>query len=154
MISLASDCIESVIFDAASIFAMYIWCAANSGLELSILFAEFIYPRIKQNKYVKEGFFILAAILFTAISEASTGYLFEWITGHHLWDYGDTFPCRLDYVCVLPTSLFGVLSYLVVKFFHPLLKRWVDQTKDYIVYPLLVLFTVDVIYTLIRIFSM
>ena len=88
----------------------------GSGVLLTIIFVDVVYVRMKRIKGIyKEIILIIMAILFTGLVEAITGYGFEYFFGLHLWDYGNTFPCRLEYICIYPTSLFGVISYLVVK---------------------------------------
>jgi len=125
----------------------------GSGVVLTILFGEFVLPKIKASTTIKTIVFIVAAIFFTALSEATTGYSYQWLTGIHLWDYGQFFPCSLEYICVIPTSLFGVLSYLVVKYLHPIVKRYLDVTPTWLFSYLSTLFTIDIIYTLIRILT-
>lgn len=125
----------------------------GNGVVLTILFTEFALPKIKTSQTMKTILFVIAAIFFTALSEASTGYGYQWLTGIHLWDYGATFPCKLEYVCVLPTSLFGILSYLVVKYIHPHLKPFLDATPQWLFYGSLSIFILDIIYTAIKILS-
>ncbi len=121
----------------------------GSGVMLTVLFMEFALPRLAWSPRAKDALLLVAAILFTGAVEATTGYGYEALTGIHLWDYGQTFPCRLEYVCVLPTSLFGFLSFLVVKYLHPLIKRYLDNLDNRVALTLAVIFTVDVIVTLI-----
>lgn len=119
----------------------------GNGVLLGVLFMEYVYPKIRTNTIIKEGTFILVAIAATALSEATTGYFFEWLTGIHLWDYGQTFPCNLEYVCLLPTSLFGFFSYLVIKYLHPVFKPWLDRTPNTLFIPLLAIIIIDIVYT-------
>jgi uncharacterized membrane protein len=119
----------------------------GNGVVLTILFFEFGWPKIKGQTWLRHGIFILIAILATALSEATTGIFYEAITGITLWDYNQTFTCSYPYVCVLPTSLFGVLSYAVVYWLHPYLKRLLDNVPNWLFYPVLAIVTIDVIYT-------
>lgn len=119
----------------------------GNGVVLTILFYEFVWPKIKANNWIRHGIFIVVAILATALSEASTGIFYEAVTGITLWDYNQTFTCSYPYVCVLPTSLFGVLSYGVVRWIHPHLKPLIDNVPNWIFYPLFAIVTIDIIYT-------
>lgn len=121
----------------------------GNGVLLTILFFEFVFPKLKTHFAVRHAVLIVVAIAATALSEAGTGYFFEWLTGIHLWDYGQTFTCNLEYICVLPTSLFGVLSYLVVVWIHPRLKRYMDSLPNWLVYSVFGIFIIDIIYTFI-----
>lgn len=119
----------------------------GNGVVLTILFFEFAFPKMKGNAWLRHGIFILVAIAATALSEASTGIFYEAITGFKLWDYNQTFTCSYPYVCALPTSLFGVLSYAVVYWLHPYIKPYLDKVPYWVYYTVLVIVTVDVIYT-------
>lgn len=119
----------------------------GNGVVLLVLFAEYVYPKIKGHKALRLSIYVVAAIVFTALSEASTGYFFEWLTGIHLWNYGQTFPCQLEYVCWLPTSLFGILSFFVVYYLHPIFKKWLDQTPHYLAFMFFLIFIIDIIWT-------
>ena len=121
----------------------------GNGVVLTVLFLEFVLPKLKPNRTLRYGVLLLVAIASTALSEAVTGYSYEWITGNHLWDYGQTFTCKLEYVCVLPTSLFGVLSFLVVVFLHKTVDTWTKAIPDWITYTLVVICSIDVIYTMV-----
>ena len=122
----------------------------GSGLLITIIFFETVYKRLKglQDIY-KEIILIIVAILATGLVEAITGFGFEYLYGVHLWDYRDTFPCSIEYVCLIPTTLFGIISYLVVKYLHPLLKPSLDRVNNILYYIILVIFIIDVVYTLI-----
>ncbi len=119
----------------------------GNGVVATVLFVEFVYAKMKTSRYIKEISFMLVAILSTGLSEAITGYTFQWLTGIHLWDYGQTFTCNLQYICLLPTSLFGIISYLVVKFLHPKLKIFLDSTPTILASILAVIVTLDIVYT-------
>jgi uncharacterized membrane protein len=121
----------------------------GNGVVLLILFAEFVYPKIHGKTFIRIGIYMLVAILFTALSEASTGYFFEWLTGIHLWDYGQTFPCQLEYICLIPTTMFGLLSFLVVYYLHPIFKLWLDRTPSWLSLLLLLIFMTDIVWTFV-----
>lgn len=121
----------------------------GSGVVLTVLFMEYFLPRLKWTPLANDVVLLVMAIVFTGAVEAATGYGYEALTDIHLWDYGQTFACRLEYVCVFPTSLFGFLSFLVVKYLHPIIKRYLDNLDNRLSVALAVIFTADVIVTLI-----
>ncbi|AIO19498.1 hypothetical protein KQ51_01622 [Candidatus Izimaplasma bacterium HR1] len=120
------------------------------GLLLTIIFFENVYRKIKGIKDIyKEIIFIAVAILATGLVEAITGFGFEYLYGIHLWDYSDTFPCSIQYVCIYPTTIFGILSYLVIKYIHPLISRHIERVSNVLFYTIFVIFITDIIFTLI-----
>ncbi len=119
----------------------------GSGVVLTILFMDYILNRWNSKQLYKDGLLLIAAIFFTGLVEASTGYMYQILYDMHLWDYGRTFTCNLEYVCVLPTSMFGVISFFVVKFIHPYVKKWMSKVPDKLYYILLGIFIIDVILT-------
>ena len=122
----------------------------GSGILLTIIFYDTVLSKVKNIKLIyKEIGLIIAAIVFTGIVEAITGYGFEFLYGVHLWDYGEFFPCSLEYVCIYTTSLFGILSYMVVKYVHPLISRDLSGVNNYLFYTILAIFIIDIIYTFI-----
>jgi len=123
----------------------------GSGILLTIIFYDIFYKRLRNIKLIyKDIILIVVAILFTGLVEAITGYGFEYLYGIHLWNYGEFFPCSLEYICIYTTSLFGVLSYLVVRYIHPLLKRPLKGVNNILYYAILFIFIMDIILTLFK----
>ncbi len=120
------------------------------GVLLTIIFYNTVYVKIRRIKDIyKEIILIVMAIIFTGVVEGITGWGFEFLYNKHLWDYTSTFPCKYAYVCYLPTSLFGIIGYLVVKYLHPLIHFHLERTSNILFYILFLLFTTDVVYTLL-----
>lgn len=120
------------------------------GVLLTILFIDNFGYKLKNVKDIyKETIFILAAIFFTALVEATTGWGFEYIFDQRLWDYGDFFPCSLRYICVIPTTLFGIISYLVVKYIHPTMYLHLERISNGLFYTIFTIFIIDVFFTLL-----
>jgi uncharacterized membrane protein len=121
------------------------------GLILAILFYDFVLH--DTNKYIKIPSLILIAIITTAFSEFINGEAYELLYGSELWDYGMTFTCSYPYVCGIPTSLFGLLSALVILLLHPFIKSYVSLLKtkqlNIVFYVLLVILIIDSIFTYI-----
>lgn len=99
------------------------------------------------NRYVIELLFMATAILFTYLSEGLTGIGYELLTGTQLWDYGATFVCKYPYICLLPSTIFGLVSYLIIRFLHPQFKRFLDRVNTPFLYILSLIYIVDVIVT-------
>lgn len=125
----------------------------GNGVLLTILFFDFAFPRLQTSRPIKLGLLMLVAILSTALSEAGTGYFFEWLIDVRLWDYGQTFTCRLDYICVLPTSLFGVIGFFVVLYIHPIVKPWLDRVPNWLYLTIVTVVSIDIIYTFITLLT-
>jgi uncharacterized membrane protein len=122
----------------------------GSGVLLTILFADYIIVKFsKEKRLLKDVLLLIMAILFTALVEAITGYGFEYLFNMKLWDYGEFFPCSSNYVCIYPSTLFGIASYLVVKYLHPIIKQHLERVNTSLYYLLLIIFVIDIIITFI-----
>jgi uncharacterized membrane protein len=123
----------------------------GSGILLTIIFYDIFSKKLNKIKVIyKDIGLIVAAIFFTGLVEAITGYGFEFLFGVHLWNYGDFFPCSLEYICIFTTPIFGIISYLVVRYLHPLFKRHLSGVNNYLYYSILLIFIADVVITLIK----
>lgn len=116
-----------------------------------IIYDLFLYKI--EHTFIKYSLLLLVSIITTGLSEAITGYGYEFLYGSGLWDYGMTFTCNLEYVCALPTSMFGVMSFMVILFIHPYIKSLIDGLQKHIFILifrfLLLIFLVDIIYTFV-----
>lgn len=97
----------------------------GAGILMAIIIYDLFLNRF-ENKILKLTLLLIVSIITTGISEAVTGYSYEFLYGVGLWDYGQTFTCKLEYVCVLPTSIFGIFSFLVIVFIHPFVKGFIN----------------------------
>ena len=116
---------------------------------LTIIVYDHYLLKLK-NKYILELSFVAVAIIFTYASEGLTGIGYELLTGSQLWDYGQTFVCKYPYICLLPSTLFGFVSYLIIRFLHPIFKRLLDGIKSIYLYILSAIYLFDVIITFAR----
>lgn len=116
-----------------------------------IVMAIIVYDLVIEKFIVKKGnrmiLLLVVSIITTAISEAVTGYGFEILYNHSLWDYGLFFTCKLQYICLIPTSLFGVLSFLVILTIHPYIKQFELLFSKRFTIVLGALFLIDIIIT-------
>ena len=120
------------------------------GILLAIIFYD-LYLKDMQRKLPKYLSLIIIAIITTGLSEFLHGEGYELFKGTQLCDYRQTFICTYPYVCVLPTSLFGVLSALAIILFHPLIDKLVSNMPKlffkWTFWILLVTLAIDGIYT-------
>lgn len=122
----------------------------GSGVLLTIIFYDLVYTKLTKTKpIIKEMLLIIAAIIFTALAEATTGFGFKYLYNIGLWDYRDFFPCKYAFVCIYPSSLFGIVSYLIVRYLHPQIKRHIERVNNYLYYVIFIIFIVDIILTFI-----
>ncbi len=119
----------------------------GSGIVMAIIVYDFYINKKIKNINIKNILLIIVAILATGLSEAVTGYGFEYLYGVVLWNYGEFLPCQLYYVCYIPTTLFGIGSYLVIKFIHPNIVKYVKLIPNYLYYLLITIFGLDIIIT-------
>ena len=119
----------------------------GSGIVLAIIIYDYIIRKNISNKVFINITLLVTAIITTGLSEAITGYGYEYLYGVGLWDYGQFLPCKYPYVCVYPTTLFGIGSYLVIIYIHPFIEKYVKDYPNYIFYVLLTIFGLDIIIT-------
>lgn len=138
-------------FDNGVLFGPYQGLYGVPVVATIIVYEQFISKQ--KNKYVVEILFITTAILFTYISEGVTGVGYEFLTGRILWDYGDTFVCKYPYVCLLPSTVFGIFSYLIIRFLHPIFKRFLDPLKSIFLRLIITIYLIDAIMTFTILFK-
>jgi len=120
----------------------------GTGVLITIIFYDHFYYKSKLRTYYKDLILLAVAVIATGLVELITGYGFEIIFNLKLWDYREFFPCNLRYVCIIPTGIFGIISYLVVKYLHPLFERHLSRVNKWLYYGLLVIFIIDIVLTL------
>ncbi len=118
----------------------------GSGILLTIIVYDFYIKRYIKTKYVQRVILLLFAILFTALVEIITGEFLEVLTGIVYWDYGLVFNCSYPYSCIIPTSIFGVISMLVILFIHPYIAQLRSMIKNRYIYIMITIFLIDAIY--------
>ncbi len=119
----------------------------GAGIVMAILVYDFLILKFIKNKNLRVLSLLIVAIITTAISEAVTGFGFEFLYDKSLWDYNLFFTCNLKYICVIPTSLFGILSFLAIYLLHPFVKSLEILIPKNIALILFILFITDVIVT-------
>ncbi len=119
----------------------------GSGIVMAIIIYDYLISKKVSNKLMKKVFLLIVAIITTAIAEATTGFGYEYLYNVTLWNYGEFFSCKIPYVCIIPTSLFGIGSYFVISYFHPLVKQLEKALPNYLVFTLAIMFSLDIIIT-------
>lgn len=118
---------------------------------LGVVLAVVIFRHMKRfpiNRGWQVALLFPVAILTTAFSEWISGEGYELLSGRTLWDYGQTFAmCDYPYVCIFPTTLFGILSALTVLFIHPSVERLGARLPAWTVYGITGLVMLDMIIT-------
>ncbi|MGB4406684.1 MAG: hypothetical protein WBI82_07490 [Sphaerochaeta sp.] len=97
-------------------------------------------------------FFI--AVLLTSMLEYMTSFLLEKIFNTKLWDYSKNFGNIHGRVCLLNSTLFGLLGLIATYYLHPVLVRSVSYIPDGVLHPLsgvlLLGITIDTTSSIIR----
>jgi uncharacterized membrane protein len=117
------------------------------GILLSIIVHDFILKKYINNKKVRTFSLLVITIITTGISEAVSGFGYEYLYDVSLWDYNLYFTCNLKYVCIIPTSLFGILSFFAIIILHPYIKTLEVIVSNKIARILFILFVIDIIVT-------
>ena len=118
---------------------------------VGVVLTLYAYKKLKTMSLGHMGLFVIMiviAILSTMLSEHVSGTLYYQLYGRHLWDYRHTFEtCSRPYTCIIPSSLFGILSLLTVVYIHPLIAYYLDRTPRVIVGSVIGVVAIDYVLT-------
>lgn len=117
---------------------------------LTILSYDLFINRIKHD-YLKEFLLLSIAIILTALSEYLTGTIYLKLTGISLWNYSLYFPLSAKFIGFIPTTLFGIASYVFIKWGHPYIKKGILLIPDLIIYIISCIYIIDWVYTCVHI---
>lgn len=118
------------------------------GVILTLIFYQVVIKKIRIGFPLKAVSIIIAAIVFTGLSEYASGTLYEMAYDKQLWDYQASFSlCSHPYVCIIPTGLFGILSAITVIYIHPIIAMISRTIPKLIKYAIIGIFLLDVIVT-------
>ncbi len=117
------------------------------GVLLTLWFYNVIKP-LRINRFFKLLFLWVVAVLFTGLSEWVSGSLYEYFYHALLWDYQLSFSvCRHPYVCIFPTTLFGLMAVFSVLVVHPFVRQFSMLIPRYVKGVVILIFIADIIYT-------
>ncbi len=117
------------------------------GILLTIIIYDFVLKKYIGSKKVRILTLLVTAIITTGISEAVAGFGYEYLYDTSLWNYNLYFTCNLKYVCIIPTSLFGTLSFFAIILLHPYIKILEKMVLKNVAIILFILFIIDIIIT-------
>lgn len=89
---------------------------------------------------VIEVFF--CGMILASILEYITSYILEKVFHVKLWDYSHHIFNINGRVCLLNSTLFGLLSVFIVEYLEPMLKRFIGGMPSKITYPLSIIITI------------
>ena len=117
------------------------------GVVLTLIVYRYLMKRTLPS-LIKWGTLLFIAVLFTALSEITSGLLYHYFYERLLWNYQTTFPmCYLPYVCLLPTSFFGILALFTVHYLHPYIEAFTFRLPRWLINGIVVLVFIDYILT-------
>lgn len=89
--------------------------------------------------YVKHWLLLFAiGFLLTSVLEYITSFVMEKIFRMRWWDYSDHFLNINGRVCLLNSTLFGLLTLILAKVLHPLVEKLVGALPEHLLYALTV----------------
>lgn len=121
----------------------------GAGILMAILLYDFVLEKYIGNKLYRMFALLITTIITTGISEAVVGFGYDYLYGVSLWDYNLYFSCNLKYVCLIPTTLFGILSFTAIILVHPYIKTIEKMVPKTVATILFVIFIIDIIVTFI-----
>ena len=100
----------------------------------------------------------LSGMIFTSILEYITGFLLEVIFNLKWWDYSDYKFNIEGRVCLLNSTLFGVLSVITVNFINPIITKLIENIPAnisiWICGILIICFSLDTIITVYKVLQL
>ncbi len=118
---------------------------------LGVVITIYAYHYLKRIRIGHFGLLVLIIIVgigATMFSEHLSGTLYYRLYGRNLWDYRHTFSlCTRPYTCIIPSSLFGLLSVVTVLFIHPWIELFVKRMPQWMMSTVLGIVLIDYILT-------
>lgn len=119
------------------------------GSIIIIIFFDFIFKKIKTNKFLKLIIFFISTCIFLSIIELIGGILIEKIFSITFWDYSDHKYHIGKYISLEMALVWGVVSTLFIFILRPILDKLVTKIPKTITYILLILIIIDLIFTIL-----
>lgn len=119
------------------------------GAIIIIIIFDFIFKKIKTNKFLKFIIFFITTCILLSIIELIGGVLIEKIFSITFWDYSDHKFHIGKYISLEMALVWGLASTIFIFLLRPLIDKFIDKIPKIITYLLLVLFVIDNIVTLI-----
>lgn len=119
----------------------------GAGILMAILIYDFVLIKYISNNSIRIFALLITTIITTGISEAIAGFGYDFLYGVSLWNYNLFFSCSLKYVCVVPTTLFAIVSFIAIILIHPFVKVIEKRVSKKVAITLLVVFIIDIIVT-------
>ncbi|AWI03205.1 putative ABC transporter permease [Clostridium drakei] len=118
------------------------------GAILAIQSSKWI-SNIFENPFIAIIINIIIAMILVTVLEYITGFLLEKIFDCKWWDYSSNAFNLKGYICLKYSLLWGVLTFLLIKFVHPTILKVLflipTSTKGYLVAILLLYFLTDTV---------
>ena len=121
------------------------------GALISIFIYEFLEKRLEvKNKLVKVIIYFIIFTVILSLIELIGGYLLNLIFNKDLWNYSSHFDNIGKYICVTNSLIWGLLGTFNIYVIYPKLKKVFKKLPKKYTYILLLLFLIDLIFTIIN----
>ncbi len=122
------------------------------GVVLTLIGYEVLRKKVKHSG-ILIGLTVLIGVGATMVSEWISGVGYEALFGVLLWDYRLAFSlCTSPYVCIVPSTLFGVLAAFTVVYLHPHIEVWVRWIPQSLKAAIIFLVALDMMITYLGVF--
>lgn len=147
--SIIGHMIESLIYYNGDSGILFGWWTPVYGLGVVIiLLISKLIRNIKTNKIIKLILLFVISAILLSILEAIGGYLIEWLFGYSFWDYRD-YKFNIGKYTALEMGIVWGLSSIVVIFIKPFFDKIISKIPKYFTYILIILFILDLFFTII-----
>lgn len=121
---------------------------------IGVLIILYIYKKLKKYNKIKRLIImsIISMIVLTLL-EYITGNLIELIFHTSFWDYSN-YKFNYGKFISLESSLIWMIGSIIIIFIHKKLKKYIKKIPNQITIILSIVFTIDLVLSIIRIFSL
>lgn len=143
--SIIGHLLETIIFNYSGILYAPWTPIYGIGVIIILLINKFLNTT---NKYLKIFLtFILSSIILTII-EAIGGYLIEYIFHTTFWDYTNLKLNIGKYIALEMSLVWGICSLILIYILKPLFDKIVNKIPKFITHILVILFIIDLVFTI------
>lgn len=119
------------------------------GVCLIIIIERLIFNRLKNNRIIKIILLFLISTLLLTTLEFIGGNLLELLTGKVFWDYSKLKFNYGHYIALEISLIWGISAMIIVYIIKPKVDKLIKRIPNYITYPLLIVFLVDIYMSII-----
>ena len=121
----------------------------HSGIVSIELLNKYFFKKIKCHKILKLLIEFITLTIVLSIIEYLGGNILNYLFDIDMWDYSHIEPHFGKYICLKNSIIWGILGTIYIHIFKPFTDKIIKQITKKETYLFLILFIIDLMYTLI-----